>query len=52
MTHEDYDQAPGFPQVALPVHRRRGRPLSRFNWRHRKDKPLWFRALKRRGSLR
>lgn len=52
MTWEDYDQAPGWHQDPLPVHRARPRRLGLVNWRHRKLKPLWYRALRSRGSLR
>jgi hypothetical protein len=52
MLWEDYDQVPGFPAVATRVYRRRARSRSYRNWRHRKTKPLWYRALKARGSLR
>jgi len=52
MTRDDFDDVQGWPAVATRVYRLRARSRSYRNWRHRKNKPLWYRALKARGSLR
>ena len=48
----DHCDEVGWPQAALPVRKLRARARKSWNWYQRKNRPLWFRALKTRGSLR
>lgn len=48
----DYSDEPGWPAKSTVVRRIPGRERRTTNWRARLRKPLWYRALLSRGSLR